>query len=392
MCLTLIAGKAGVQFYTQIKTVAQQWKDLPSVVVPPAARPSFEKDVTGRGMSSTLLSTSERGSPCQRVSVVVHSSSESGSPTSESDLPNPGVSSMSPTSDADMPSNGMSLVMPAASQRDLSTGDMSLAMPLSTDRDLESQGVSLRSHQMSERLCLPQTSRWNESLPPTSQRTETIASTSDRIHVPKLQRNGNTGLSSQKTDTAMSLTSERLCMPMSHENIGSMSHRNDGMAATTHHMENAVHPSSERVYLLATSHLNDSMSPPFQRTDTMFSTSERLYMPSATHRSDHLGTTSQRTDIGLQSNSERIYMSTASQRNDNLAAAAASQQADSMPSTSERIYMSPLVHRNAGMPPNSDRLFIPSTTQRMYPQNPLIPMDEFPNQGASLTLPTSQRI
>lgn len=27
-----ISGKAGVQFYTQIKTVTQQWKDLPGGV------------------------------------------------------------------------------------------------------------------------------------------------------------------------------------------------------------------------------------------------------------------------------------------------------------------------------------------------------------------------
>nr|XP_048335087.1 uncharacterized protein LOC107425045 isoform X2 [Ziziphus jujuba var. spinosa] len=385
-------GKAGVQFYTQIKTVAQQWKDLPSLLVPLSMPPSSNKDVTGRGMSSALPSTSERDSPSQRVSQAMHSSSESDSPASDSDVPNPGLSSMSPTTDRDLPSHGMPLVIPGTSDRDLSNGDMSLAMPPSTERDLPGHRVSITSPQMSERLYMPQTSRWNETPQPTSQRTETITSSSERIHVPTTsQRNGNAaGLASQRTDSAMSLSSERIYMPTSHDNMGPISHRNDSMAATSHHMETTVHPSSERVYIL-TSHLNDSMNQPFQRSDNMFTASERLYMPQTSQRA---------TDIGLHSTSERMYMSAAaaaSQRNENLAgAASASQQADPMSASSERMYMSPIVQRNANaaaMGSNSERLYIPAgTAQRMYSQNPLISMDEFPNQEASLSLPTSQRI
>lgn len=386
MYIIRIAGKAGLQFYTQIKTVAQQWKDLPTLAVPPSM------PVMGRGMSSALTSTSERESPSQRVSLAMHSSSERDSPTSDSDVPNPGMSSMSPTTDTDLPSHGMSLVIPGTSERDLSIGDMSLAMPPSTERDLPGQGESITSPQMSERLYMPQTSRWNETPQPTSQRTETITSSSGRILVPTASlRNGlAAGLASQRSDSAMSLTSERVYMPNSHDNMGPVSHRNDRMAATSHHMDTAVHPSSERVYILTTSHLNDSMNQPFQRSDNIFTASERLYMPQTSQRA---------TDIGLHSTSERMYISAAaaSQRNENLAgAASASQQTDPMSASSERMYMSPMVQRNANaaaMGSASERLYISAgTAQRMYSQNPIISMDEFPNQGASLSLPTSQRI
>lgn len=413
-------GKAGVQFYTQIKTVAQQWKDLPSLEVSLPLPPSSETDLTGRGVSSALPSTSERDSPSQRVSPDMHPESESDSPshgaplsitpTSEADLPNPGVLSVSPTAYRNLSSQGVPLVRPATSERDLSSAEISLATHPEPERDIPSQGVSMRPTQSSERMYMPQTSRWmeasrltprrTENMPqtshwmetsiPASQRTQNIPS-SERNHVPASQRNGNKALTSQRTDTSMALTSGRVYVPASHENMVPISHRNDGISATSQRMDTTLHPASERVYMLAGSHLNDSMGQTFQRNDTtMFSTSERLYMPETSHRHDHMGSTSQRTDITLHPTSERIYMSTASQRNDDLAVA--SQRADAVPSTSERLYMSPLVQRNPGMSPTSERLYIPGAPQRMFPQNSMVSMDEFPSQGASLTLPTSQRI
>ncbi|KAL6277380.1 hypothetical protein ACE6H2_020981 [Prunus campanulata] len=413
-------GKAGVQFYTQIKTVAQQWKDLPSLEVSLPLPPSSETDLTGRGVSSALPSTSERGSPSQRVSPDMHPESESDSPshgaplsitpTSEADLPNPGVLSVSPTAYRNLSSQGVPLVRPATSERDLSSAEISLAMHPEPERDIPSQGVSMRPTQSSERMYMPQTSCWmeasrltprrTENMPqtshwmetsiPASQRTQNIPS-SERNHVPTSQRNGNKALTSQRTDTSMALTSGRVYVPASHENMVPISHRNDGISATSQRMDSTLHPASERVYMLAGAHLNDSMGQTFQRNDTtMFSTSERLYMPETSHRHDHMGSTSQRTDITLHPTSERIYMSTASQRNDDLAVA--SQHADAVPSTSERLYMSPLVQRNPGMSPTSERLYIPGAPQRMFPQNSMVSMDEFPSQGASLTLPASQRI
>ncbi|VVA35939.1 PREDICTED: methylmalonate-semialdehyde [Prunus dulcis] len=413
-------GKAGVQFYTQIKTVAQQWKDLPSLEVSLPLPPSSETDLTGRGVSSALPSTSERDSPSQRVSPDMHPESESDSPshgaplsitpTSEADLPNPGVLSVSPTAYRNLSSQGVPLVRPATSERDLSSAEISLATHPEPERDIPSQGVSMRPTQSSERMYMPQTSRWMEASILTPRRTENMSQTShwmetsipasqrtqnipssERNHVPTSQRNGNKALTSQRTDTSMALTSGRVYVPASHDKMVPISHRNDGISATSQRMDTTLHPVSERVYMLAGSQLNDSMGQTFQRNDTtMFSTSERLYMPETSHQHDHMGSTSQRTDITLHPTSERIYMSTASQRNDDLAVA--SQHADAVPSTSERLYMSPLVQRNPGMSPTSERLYIPGAPQRMFPQNSMVSMDEFPSQGASLTLPTSQRI
>ncbi|XP_062100666.1 uncharacterized protein LOC133806588 isoform X2 [Humulus lupulus] len=390
------SGKSGVQFYTQIKTVAQQWKDLSSLVLPLAVPPPSEKDMTGRAACSALPSSSDRDSASQRGSPSMHSESETDSPShgvslpvtsSEADLPNPGVSSVSSTADRDLPSQGVYL--PPTSERELSNGEMSLALPPTTDRDLPSQGVSITSTQISERMYMPQASRWNETSHPTSQRNDTLPPTSERIHTATSQRNDNTTLASQRADINMALTSERVYIPASHDTMGSMSHRNDSMAATSHRVDANVHPSSERVYML-TSHLGDSMTQTLQRSDTMFTTSERLYMLATSHRSDHIGLTTQRNDIALHSTSERIYMSAASQRNDNLTAA--SQPTDSMPSTSERMYMSSIVQRNAAMPPTSERLYMHGTSPRLYPQNPIISMEEFPSQGPSVSLPSSQRI
>ncbi|KAK4585077.1 hypothetical protein RGQ29_022661 [Quercus rubra] len=343
-------GKAGMQFYTQIKTVAQQWKDLPSL----------------GGVSSALPQTSERDSPSQRMSPAMPLTSESDSPThevslpipptSEADLSNPGLPSMSPRADSDLQSQEVSMVLPPTSERDLPNCDMSVAMPPATEMDLQSQGVPISTSPSSDGMYMSQ-AQWNDTQPSVSQRTETLPPTSERIHVPTSQRNGITSPASQR-DAAMALTSERVYVPTSHtlDNMGPISHRNDSVAPTSHRIDTTVHPTSDGVFLLAASHLNDRMGQTFQRTDTsMFSTSERLYMTVTSHLNDRMGSTAQRTDnIALHPASERIYMSATSQRNDNLAPA--SQRADSVP-PAERMYMSPILQRNSGMPPTSERLY-----------------------------------
>lgn len=394
------AGKSGVEFYTQIKMVAQQWKDLSSLAMPLPVPLTSEKDMTRGAVTSALLSSSDRDSPSQRLSPAMLPTSETDSPShsvplpvppaSEADLLNPRASSVSSTADRDLPSRGVYL--PPTSERDLSNGEMSLALPAASERDLSSQGASISSTQISERMYMPQASRWNETTQQTSQRSESFPPILERSRTPTSQGNENPTLASQRTDINMALTSERVYMSASHDNMGSMLLGNDGLAGTSHRVDASVHPTSERVYMLATSHLSDSMNQTFQRSDSLFTTSERLYMPSTSHRSDHIGSSSQRSDIALHSASDRIYMSAAaSQRNDNLGAAG-SQQSDPMPSTSERIYMSPMVQRNAAMTPTSERLYVHGTSQRLYPQNTIISMEEFPSQGSSLALPTSQRI
>ncbi|KAJ7953503.1 Methylmalonate-semialdehyde dehydrogenase [Quillaja saponaria] len=390
-------GKAGVQFYTQIKTVAQQWKDLPSLGVSLSACPS-ETVMTGRQVSSALPPMTQRDSPGRTVSQTMPLESESDSPshdvqltmtsTSDSDIPNTRLSSVSPTADKNLKSQGVSLVLPSTSEGDLADQDMSLVLPPASERDLPSQRVSLATSQTSERIHMSQTSQWNDSSSTTSQRTENIPP-SERSHVPTSQKSANTATSSQTIDTAMIIGSERVYMHMSHrtDNTDSISHRIDNMTPAAHRMDMSVHSTSDRAYNLAATHLNENMSQTFQRMDHVFPTSERLYMPVTSHRNDHIGSTSHRTDIGLHPNPERIYLSATSHRNDNIAPA--SQRADAMPPTSERMYMPHIVQK---MPPTSERLYIPTTSQTMYNQNTLMSIDEFPSQGARMTLPTSQRI
>lgn len=370
-------GKAGVQFYTQIKTVAQQWKDLPSRGVLLPNPPLSETDITSRGVSLGLPPTSERDLSSQGVSPAVP-------PTSERDLHINGASlPVPPTTDLDMQSQGGSLASPATSEMDVPDQEMSLSMPSETERDLRTQGMSLGTPQASERMYLPQKSHWNDTLLPTSQRTETIAPTSERIYAPTTShRNDNMVTVTQRTDMAMVPSSEGVYMPTT-------SHRNDNMVPSSQRTDATVHP-TERVYVLATSHRNDNMVQTSQRTDiTMHAASERVYMPATSHRNDNMGSTSQRPDIAVHP-TEKIYMSATSHRNDSMAPT--SQRTDIMPQASERMYMPSAVHRNGGMPPTSERLYIPGTSQRMYTQNPMISIDEFSGQGASLTFPTSQRI
>ncbi|KAL6220192.1 hypothetical protein ACLB2K_007949 [Fragaria x ananassa] len=82
-----ISGKAGVQFYTRMKAIAQQWKDLPSLESSLAVRPSYETNRLSRGVSSSLPSTSERDSPSFRVSGATNSESESDSPSESPSRP-----------------------------------------------------------------------------------------------------------------------------------------------------------------------------------------------------------------------------------------------------------------------------------------------------------------
>ncbi|XWS29609.1 hypothetical protein CRYUN_Cryun24cG0043800 [Craigia yunnanensis] len=384
-------GKSGVHFYTQIKMVAQQWGDLPSLGASSGLHLSSETDMTSRGVSSALPPSSERDSPYQRVSPAMSPESEGNSPnhaillsvtaTSERDLSNPAITSLPPTAGVDLPNHGASLVLPLTSEMHLENQDTSLTMPLGRERDLSDQGVSSAISHQSKRMYTPQTSQWNET--PTSQRTESIPPPSERIYIPiTSQRNSNEAATVQRSDTAIGLTHERVYVPTSHKNdsMVPISHRNESMS-----------PTSERIYMMATSHLSDGMGQTFQRTDSpMFPTSERIYVPATPHRTDHMGSTSQRADVALRPASERLYMPAAPHRNDYITSA--THRADSMPQNSESMYMPPIVQGNAGMPPTSERLYMPATSQRMYGQNTIISMDDYPSQGPPMTLPTSQRI
>ncbi|XP_057962119.1 uncharacterized protein LOC131153671 isoform X2 [Malania oleifera] len=412
-------GKAGVQFYTQIKTVAQQWKDVPNGGVLLHVPPTTETDTTSRGVSIPLPSTSESDLPSREVSPAVQAQPEDVPgcrlslpipPTSEMDVPNQGASVR--TSDSDLPTQSVSpVVLP--SERELPNQEASLPMPAANEKDLRSQRVSLVMPQTSERIYMPQAHQWNETPHPPSQRTETIPPTSDRVYVSPAsqrtdhmvsssQRTEHMVPSSQRTDTAITSTSERTYMPPASQRTDAAmtstseriymplaSMRSDTMSMMSQRSDAIIHQSSERMYIPAAPHRNDNLGQTSQRTDGIMRPSERVYIPAPPHRSDGVCPTIQRADMAMHLTSERLYMPTTSHRNDGMALA--SQRPDAMPNA-ERLYMPAMVKRNEGMPLTAERLYMPATSQRMYTQNPMISMDDYPSQGVSMTLPTSQRL
>ncbi|XP_023543660.1 uncharacterized protein LOC111803473 isoform X3 [Cucurbita pepo subsp. pepo] len=365
----------GLEFYTKLKRVAQQWKNSAGIGVSMTASSPSERHLRSRTVPSTLVSTSEKDSPGGRHRSLppLPSTSERDSPSdavllpdpriSQTDLANERATSSPPTPDRDLHGQGLSLISTLSSEGDISNQDLSPAMLLTGDRELPGQAMSVSTSRSSERMYLSQKCHWSESL-----RAESIPSSSERIK----------GQAS-RTTPAFVLAAEGFYVPTSHDSNCLITHGSDSTVPSRR--IDSMCQSSERVYMLATSHLNDSMSQTLRRTDTpLFSSSDGK---------DHISLDSQ-TDAALQS--DRMYLSSLSERDGNMASAS-SQQVESLTSTSERMYIPPLGYRNAGMPPKSEWLCIPTPalSERMYSQGPIVSADEFQDQGASLTLPTSKK-
>ncbi|XP_022132678.1 uncharacterized protein LOC111005478 isoform X2 [Momordica charantia] len=374
--------KADLEFYTKLKRVAQQWKNLPSIGVSMATPSPSERDLRARAVPPVLASMCEKDSPGGHGSLPPLPNPR----ISQTDLTIERAASSPPTPDRDLHGPGLSLISTLSSEGDVSNQDLSPAMPSAADSNLPGQAMSMATSRSSERLYIPQKSHWNET-----QRADSIPPSSEQIHGPSSHTNSIKAQASRSTHPALVLAAEGLYVPTSHDSICLITHGSDS-TVPSRRIGSICQP-SERVYMLATSHLNDSMSQTLQRTDaSMFSSSERHYVPPTSHKNDHISLASH-TEVALQSTSDRIYLSSLTEREDNMASAA-SQQAESFTSTSDRMYIPPLVHRNAGMPPKSEWLCIPTPAapQRMYPQGPIVSADEFQGQGASLTMPASQRI
>ncbi|KAG4399651.1 hypothetical protein GLYMA_08G276400v4 [Glycine max] len=324
------SGKAGVQFYTQIKTVVHQWKDFPRQALFPATCPS-ERD-SPRQLSQAMPVESESDSPTYEVQVAI----------TDVDIPNTTMSSASTSTDKDHRSQDVSLLLPSASERDMSDRDISLVLSPALQSNLPSQGVSVATSQSSERMYVSETSQWNENSPATSKRSEIILPTSERSLVSASQMNGNLFIP-HTTDTATALKPEGIYMCTSHktDSIAQASQESsDNITPGSHRMDTTVHSNSDKAYILAASHLNKSVGQTFERTDPMFPTSERIYMPStSSHMNDQIGSTSQRTDIPT---TERIYIPAASHINKSISPACQLDD-DTLAPTSERVFMPPIV-------------------------------------------------
>lgn len=358
-----------------------------------------ERRLRSRDAPSMLVSTSEKDSPGMKHRSLppLPSTSERDSPSVAVLLPNPLITptgltnerstSSPPTPDRNLHGQGLSLISTLSSEGDVSNQDLSPAMLSARDRDLAGQAMSMATSRSSDRLYIPHKSHWDET-----PRADSIPSSSDRIHAPLSQTSSIKGQACRTTHPALVIAAEGgLYVPTSHDTICLINHGHDSTGPSRR--INSMCQSSERVYMLATSHLNDTIGQTLQRSDTsLFPSSERHYAPPSSDGNDHISLASH-TDVTLQSTSDRMFLSSLSERDDNMASTA-SQQGESLASTSERMYRPPLVHRNAGMAPKSEWLCIPTPagTQRMYTQGPMVSADEFQSQGASLTLPASQRM
>lgn len=385
-------GKTGVQFYTQIKTVAQQWRELPSIGVSLSMHTSNEMEMTSRGVCSALP-PSERDSPGKTVSPAMSLAPERDPQKHREllceNLPKSGGSSVPSITDKDLHNQEASLVLPPTAEKDLQA-KIPPTIPHASEIKLSSQEISLTTCQTSEGMYIPVPSQWNETPTLTSQRTESISQISQRIYLPTSQRRNNAAPSLKRIDAAMDLTSECVYMatPRQNDNTGPALLKDSSPSPTSRPTDTAAHPASERLHDITTSHLSDSMVQSFQRNDHMFPT-ERKYTSAAAHRNDHIGLTSQRPDVASYPSSERVYSSATSQRTDNMIPA--SQRAEAMPPTTKTMYMPPIVQRNNGPQKTSERLYM-YQSERMYSESTLISIDGFSSQGVSMTLATSQRM
>ncbi|KAI5669729.1 hypothetical protein M9H77_19582 [Catharanthus roseus] len=365
-------GKAGVQFYTQIKTIAQQWRNLPSrrisLNVPPAsetemtrgvsiAHPPSESDLPSQEASPSIPLALEKDSPSENVYVPL--------PPPEQDLPNPEVlPSTPPTRERELTRQECSLTMPSTSERDLINQEVSLSMPSVIETDSGSQNGALSLHPTSDGMYLPQTSQWSDSLSLISERTESIPSTADSIYgASTSHRISNISPVIQRIDPLEASNSERLCFPSSCSNdMGPIFLQTDMQRADIN-----IHPSSETVYLPVISEENEN--PESQKTDPILHLkSDSLYMSS--HRSDETSLMSLMSDASMHAaGSSSLYRSTTSCRNP-------------MPSTSDEVCLESVT---------SERLFLPVNSQGIYAQNSIISND-YIGQGTSETLPTSQQL
>lgn len=332
-----------MQFYTQIKTVAQQWKDLPTRRVSLPHPPTYETEMSSRGTSLARLPSSESDLPSREVSPAMPLASVKDLmrenlylplPPSEEDLPNSEVlPSTPPTREPELPRQEGSLTMPSTSERDSVNEKVLLSVPLAAEGDTESGSLSLQP--ASEGTYLPPTSQWGDSIPPISQRNMTIPSTAGRFYIaPDSQRLDKLAPEVQRTDAVEASNSERLYFPVSCSNdVAPMFLRNESVSPMT-------------------------VKQDVQTTDmNTYPTSEAVYMPVISQRNEH-APTSQRTDTLVNLKPDKIYM--ASRRSDGMNLVSLMTDASIHP-TSGGLYMS-TSHRNA-MPSASDKMCLPSEIQ-----------------------------
>ena len=260
------------------------------------------------------------------------------------DYPGIGVFPTTSPSKRDFPRQ-LSQAMPMESESDSPTYEVQVTITdadipnttmssasTSTEKDHTSQDVS---------LVLPSTSKRDMSLALSSALQRDLPSQGVSVATPQASDRTYVSETSQWNEISPETSQRSEIVPptceRSHVSVSQM----NGNLFTSNRTDSVAALKPEGIYLST-----------FGSTDPMFPTSEKLYTPS----------TSQRSDIPT---TERMYIPAASHRNESN-----SQLDDALAPSSESLYIST------------------NNSERMYNQNPIISMDEFPSQA----LPSSQRI
>ncbi|XP_027179288.1 methylmalonate-semialdehyde dehydrogenase [acylating], mitochondrial-like [Coffea eugenioides] len=385
-------GKAGVQFYTQIKTVAQQWKDLPTRRVSLPHPPTSETEISSRGTFLSQPLSSESDLPSREVSPAMPLALENDLPTenlylplppSEGDVSNVEVlPSTPPTREPELPKQEGALAMSSISERDSVNLKVSLLMPLAAEIDAAGQSESSSLCSVSERTYPCQTSQWGDPLPLISQSTETAPSTAKKVYMaPNSQRIDTLTPGIQRTDTVDASDSERLYFPVTcSSEINPIFLRNDSVSPMSlrHDIQMTdinVRPASEMVYMPVMSEHKESVGPTSQRTGVLHLKPDKMYM--ASHRRDGMGMMPLMAKASVPPASGSLYMSTSC--------------SNVMASTSDKMSV-PTEIQHDGISSKSERLFMPASSQGIYAENQIMSAHNYRGQITPQTHPSSQSL
>lgn len=372
-----MSGKAGVQFYTKIKIVAQNWRDLParrillpSPPIPETQRHQAPHEVQPPTYGSDIVpnfevlpatpSASEKDIASQNSLLSWPPSSEVGSPNL---IPHFSTSQIIVR---ELLSEGRSAQMSSGSEMASINREISLAMPsASEEHNLNVHRTSLSTLQVSERMHRPLRFQSGDSLSLRSPRTGSDLSPSRTYVPPASLRTTNAGSTSLRMDISIDHDSE-ISVPASHRKdmLSLMSSEDDNIGLNLHMTHINTHPTFGSIYAPTASQMGNSAGLP---------NSGGVYMlpPQA-----DIGLTPTRAIPVMHPSSEREYSYT-SYRNDVVQ----SQMTGSIPST-EKMYIPSVVQRNDELPTASER----------FGQRMLDPATGYMSQYSGHGLPsTSQR-
>lgn len=400
-------GKAGVQFYTHIKTVAQQWRDLPARRISFSLPPTLKTETSNGGVSIKKPPSPESDRPSREVSPAFSLASDNflpfenvyvPLPPSEEDLPNPEVFPYTSTSERELPMQEGSCMVASALESDSNNQEVSAPISPTGETDSAKRSGSLCSRPASKETYLLQ-AQWSESSNLVSQkRSGTIRSTSEGIYVASSsQIYGSLPQITQRKDFRKGPKSENLYFPASCSNgTSSIFYENENSGPASFRKTASVEgPKSERLYFPASCttdivHMfggNGNEGPAsfehdLQRTDMMNPSSVSLYVPVIAHFNK--GAVSQPDNIHMEPRNDLSIHSGSCSLNTPTSGMSA------MPPSSDKICLFSEGHSNERMP-SLERLFMRASSREAYALDTIMSTHDYHDgQGELQSFPAAQ--